>query len=94
MTTSIPDYISTENHVDGITHITEAGQELRVPGDLTPVSQAVCVVTEQVQGVTHIVVAADTSPACIVENLCSFDLQYGQAHDKLTGKGNLVKILL
>lgn len=74
-TTSIPDVYR---------HPDQSGAE-----EWTPVTHAVCVVTQLVNGVTYVVVNNDHSPACVVENLCPFGLEFGQMCDKLIGNGKI-----
>ncbi|XP_055871203.1 intermembrane lipid transfer protein VPS13B-like isoform X3 [Biomphalaria glabrata] len=76
-TTSIPDVYR---------HPDQSGAE-----EWTPVTHAVCVVTQLVNGVTYVVVNNDHSPACVVENLCPFGLEFGQMCDKLIGNGAVIQ---
>uniref|UniRef100_A0A2C9K5E4 Chorein N-terminal domain-containing protein n=1 Tax=Biomphalaria glabrata TaxID=6526 RepID=A0A2C9K5E4_BIOGL len=76
-TTSIPDIYR---------HPDQSGAE-----EWTPVTHAVCVVTQLVNGVTYVVVNNDHNPACVVENLCPFGLEFGQMCDKLIGNGAVIQ---
>ncbi|KAH9494462.1 hypothetical protein Btru_020074 [Bulinus truncatus] len=80
-TTSIPDMYRTPEP-DTVSPHDES---------LTLVTRAVTVVTQLVKGVTYIVVTNDSCPACIVENLCPFSLEFGQTCDKLTGNGAVIQ---
>ncbi|GFO46200.1 vacuolar protein sorting-associated protein 13b [Plakobranchus ocellatus] len=56
-----------------------------------PISQAVCVTSQQVKGVTHLVLSPDLAPVFVIENLCSFALQYGQACELLGINGAVIQ---
>ncbi|KAK3772280.1 hypothetical protein RRG08_039097 [Elysia crispata] len=45
------------------------------------ITHAMCVTSQQVKGVTHLALSQDIAPVFVVENLCPFALQFGQACD-------------
>ncbi|XP_059174786.1 intermembrane lipid transfer protein VPS13B-like [Physella acuta] len=59
--------------------------------EVTPITHPVTVATQLVKGVTHVVLITDPAPACVLENLCPFPLQYGQACDKLLVNGAVIQ---
>ncbi|GFR62926.1 vacuolar protein sorting-associated protein 13B [Elysia marginata] len=94
-TTSVPDIYKINNNAEEEGQLyRHAMQESEQPSSsqqtnthaellpaCMPVSLAVCVTSQQVKGVTHLVLSQDTAPVFVVENLCPFGLQFGQACD-------------
>ena len=59
----------------------QAGQKSMAQGVGMPITEPVCVTSQQVKGVTHVVVSHDAAPVFVLENLCPFALQFGQGCD-------------